>query len=234
MPTMEDNSIDLVVTDPPYEFVSKKVTGGGFMIPEYKAHLHKISDTFGMTYDPAWYLAECKRVLKKFNGYFWTNKTLLKDYINFAEDNKYKWDILNWIKPNAIPINNGHYLIDKEYLVYIKEGGATFNSDLGYQTYFTAKSFPIGSKRTAHPTEKPLQMHLDIIRVSSNEGDTIFDGYSGSGTTPFACSLTKRNYVCVEQDLHWVDYSRNLIKIPTIKRRSNFKETESTNQLFEL
>lgn len=230
MSTMEDNSVDLVVTDPPYEFVVNNPNGAGFM--KDRDYIKTINNTFGMTYNPDQYLNECKRILKKFNGYFWTNKNLLKNYIEFADQNKYSFDILLWSKPNPVPINNGHYLIDKEYIMFIREKGATFNSNLGYKTYFTIKDYPIGSKRTEHPTEKPLAMHMDMINISSNKGDIIFDGYSGTGTTALACLLTKRNYICVESDLRWVTESRGLLKSPSLQNRSNFKEDKSTNKLF--
>jgi len=83
MSTMEDNSVDLVVTDPPYEFVVNNPNGAGFM--KDRDYIKTINNTFGMTYNPDQYLNECKRILKKFNGYFWTNKNLLKNYIEFIE-----------------------------------------------------------------------------------------------------------------------------------------------------
>lgn len=205
-----DKSIDLVVSDPPYQFISKNM----FMKFENKKHLDKIRDAWGSQYNPIPYLNECKRILKKFNGYFFTNKTLLKTYIQFAEDNNYKFDILIWHKPNPLPLHSHMYCIDKEYIVYIHETGAAFNSKLGYDKYHTVFRHPIGGKgvrMTDHPTEKPLFIIKNLIEVSSNPGDVIFDGYAGSGTIAVACALLDRHYICVEMEQKWIDVSENRV-----------------------
>jgi len=213
MKTIPSGVVQLVISDPPYEFLSKNPTGGGFMHKENKQHLKKINETFGMSYEPRKYLNECKRVLGKFNGYFFTNKTLLKDYISFAEENGYKWDILIWSKPNPVPINNGHYLIDKEFVIFIKESGAVFNSKLGYQNYFTVRSFPIGGNEFGHPTQKPIEFIKQMIEVSSNKGDLIFDGYCGSGTSLVAAKQLERDYLGCDNDEKWAKFSEERLKI---------------------
>lgn len=212
MKELPDKSVQLIATDPPYEFISKSPVGGGFMDKENKRHLHKINDTFGMTYDPIQFLNASKRLMDKFNGYFFTNKSLLTKYIQFAEENNYKWDILLYSKPNPVPINNGHYLIDKEYIVFIKEKGATFNSNLGYQSYFTIKSYPLGNNKNVHPTQKPLDLIKGLISVSSNKGDVIFDGYLGSGTTAIASIQLDRQYIGAEIDQNYYKLAMERIK----------------------
>lgn len=198
MRQMPEQCIDLVLSDPPYEFISKNPIGGGFMTADNKKHLCRINESFGMTYQPEDYLCACQKVLKKFNGYFFTNKSLLKNYIEFAEKHKYNWDILVWHKPNPVPIYNSHYMFDKEYIVYIREPGTTFHSNLGYESYRTVRSYPIGTKTTSHPAEKPLSLLYGMIYVSTNENDIVFDGYIGSGTTAVACYHTRRNFIGVE------------------------------------
>ena len=67
MLTIPDNTIDCIVTDHPYEFVSKNPRGGGFMRKENKRHLEQINDSFGMSFDPTIFLSEAKRLCKRFN-----------------------------------------------------------------------------------------------------------------------------------------------------------------------
>ena len=112
-----NNSVDLILTDPPYEFISKNPQWWGFMKKENKKHLEELNKEFWMSFEPTELLELCKKVCKKFNWYFFTNKNLLKTYIQWADKNKYKRDILLWLKPNPVPINRWHYLIDKEYIV---------------------------------------------------------------------------------------------------------------------
>ena len=146
-----DKTIDLLCVDPPYEFISKNPQGGWFMKKEHKKHLDELNESFWMSYNPSEFLELIKSKLKVFNAYIRTNKTLVPRYIEFAEKNWYKREILLWLKSNPVPINNWHYLIDKEYCIYIKESWATFNSDLWYKNYFTYETYPIGNNRTKVP-----------------------------------------------------------------------------------
>ena len=66
---LPDNSIDLVVTDPPYQFSSQNPTGGGFMKKENKQHLVDIKNSFDVNFKPLPLLKQLKRVCKKFNVY---------------------------------------------------------------------------------------------------------------------------------------------------------------------
>ena len=47
-----------------------------------------------------------KSKMKRFNAYIRTNRHLLDEYIRFAKNNKYKWEILLWLKTNPTPLNN--------------------------------------------------------------------------------------------------------------------------------
>jgi DNA modification methylase len=208
---MPDKSVDLVLTDPPYEFESKNPAGGGFMDKENKQHLHNIGDSFGFNFDPKLLLAATQKVCKKFNAYVFTNKTLVPEYLDFIRANKYKWDLLLWSKPNPIPIFNAHYLIDKEYIIYAKESGAFFGNTKEYGKYFTIKSYPVFQGKSGHPTEKPLELIKEIIEVSTKTGDTILDPFMGSGTTGVACKLLNRNFIGIEISKKYFDLAKNRI-----------------------
>ena len=211
---IQDKSIDLLLTDPPYEFISKNPRGWWFMSKENKKHLDNIDNSFWMSYNPKQFLELIKSKMKVFNAYIFTNKNLLLDYISFAEQNWYKRDILLRLKNNPVPINNWHYLIDKEYCIYIKEKWAYFNSDLWYHNYFTYETHSIGKKEKydidwkmlSHPTQKPIDMIERIIKISSKEWDTILDPYLWSWTTAVACKKLNRNYI-------WIELDENYIKI---------------------
>ncbi len=59
---------------------------------------------------------------------------------------------------------------------------------------------PWSRERVAHPTQKPLFLMDRIIRVFSNEGDTVLDPFLGSGTTAVACGRLNRDCVGFESD----------------------------------
>jgi site-specific DNA-methyltransferase (adenine-specific) len=51
-----------------------------------------------------------------------------------------------------------------------------------------------------HPTQKPVELFQYLIKTYSNEGDTVFDGYLGSGTCAHACLLERRSFIGAEFD----------------------------------
>ena len=54
-----------------------------------------------------------------------------------------------------------------------------------------------------HPTQKPVALFEYLIKTYTNEGDTVLDNCSGSGTTGVACINTKRNFILIEQDAEY-------------------------------
>ena len=214
MRLLEDKSIDLLITDPPYQFISNSSHGGGFMTKENKKHFDNIKQSFGLKYDPEKLLNEAKRVLKKMNMYIFTNKNLLLEYLKFARDNKYSFDILLWLKSNPVPVNNHHYLTDKEYIFFMRESGSVFNSKLGYENYFTYFSHPIGRKGkvTKHPTEKPINPIRKMIQISSNENDIVLDPYVGSGTVCVAAKELGRRYIGIENNEEYIKMAEERLK----------------------
>jgi len=63
-----------------------------------------------------------------------------------------------------------------------------------------------------HPTQKPLDLFRYLIKTYSNEGELVFDGYAGSGTTAEACLEENRNFICSENKKEYYDLSVNRIK----------------------
>lgn len=222
--SIPDKSIDLLCTDPPYEFINKNPKWWWFMTKENKQYVYNFAKSCWMSFDPTEFLNTVKNKMVLFNAYIFTNKNLIQQYLQFAEENWYKRDILIWLKPNPVPNFNWHYLIDKEYCIYIKEKWATFNTDLWYTNYFTYESHPIGSKKKYnHPTIKPLEMIERIIQISSKEWDTVLDCYLWSWTTAVACKKLNRNCIGIEKNEEYVEMAkRRLEEIDEIKEQRLF------------
>lgn len=56
-----------------------------------------------------------------------------------------------------------------------------------------------------HPTQKPVGLFEYLIRTYTNEGDLVFDGFGGSGTTAVACHKSKRNFIVIEKEQKYFD-----------------------------
>lgn len=63
-----------------------------------------------------------------------------------------------------------------------------------------------------HPCQKPVELLEWLIKSYSNEGDTILDNCSGSGTMAIAAINTNRNWILIEKDKEYYDLSVNRIQ----------------------
>lgn len=193
-----DGSISLCITDPPYRFESK---GGGFY-GKNKSTRRKYAEELrllGCTdFSPGPFLEALRPKMKKFNGYFFCNKSLLREYIEWAINNKYTYDILVMAKQNPIPIYNNHHLSDLEYIVMIREKGAPFNKGEELDVY--RKFFLTTCKKRRHPAEKPVELLKRFVLCSSPEGGVVLDPFCGSGSTGVACCETGREFIGIEID----------------------------------
>ena len=89
-----------------------------------------------------------------------------------------------------------------------KHKTATNGGDLGSEIHSTKKGFPntiLKIKNTNadsknHPTEKPVELMVYLIKTYTNENDTILDNTMGSGTTMLACKNLNRNGIGIEKD----------------------------------
>lgn len=55
------------------------------------------------------------------------------------------------------------------------------------------------------PTQKPVGLFEYLIRTYTNEGELVFDGFGGSGTTAIAAYRTKRNFIVIEKDKRYFE-----------------------------
>ena len=195
-----DKSIDLIVTDPPYEFVS--TSGGGSQGHKVAAVMKECEDIDIIRGFNKKVLDECYRVMKKPNIYLWCNARQIPMYLDFfVKERGCTFDVLVWIKDNPVPTYSNKYLTDKEYCLYFRKGGYC-----APKSYEAARSWwmrPVNAKDKAlyqHPTIKPLSIIETLVDNSSMGGGTILDPFMGSGTTGVACVKLKRNFIGMEID----------------------------------
>ncbi len=90
------------------------------------------------------------------------------------------------------------------FLVWDKKQSEAFSSSMCEMAWTNmdkpAKMFSrsVTSYEKFHPTTKPLDLMLWVIRNYTNEGDTIFDPFMGSGTTGVAAVQLGRNFIGCE------------------------------------
>lgn len=168
-----DKSIDLIVTDPPYQIddLAVKVSKPSGILKGRKNeyHVKKMVDLdLGSGIDLK-ILDDFVRVMKKINIYIWCNKEQIYDYLTyFVKEKKCNWEMLIWAKTNPAPFLNGHYLKDKEYCLYFWEKGIKLNPtyDNG-KTVFISKINTTDKNDFEHPTIKPIDLIETLIKNSA-------------------------------------------------------------------
>lgn len=216
---VEDNSIDLILTDPPYDISKKSGFSSGKL-----SKFNQISIDFGYwdtEIDLDKLFKEYYRVLRKGGTlvifYDIWKSNMIKDFAN-----KYKFKqprVGQWLKNNPVPVNSKiNYLSNcsEYFFTFVKDKNPTFNSEYDNGIY----NFPLchGKERLEHPTQKPLGLIKSLILKHSKEGDLILDTFSGTGTTAVACIETGRKFICVERDEKYYQLSKSRLEQISIEK----------------
>jgi DNA modification methylase len=232
MKEIEDKSVDLVLTDPPYWH--KKSPGKPYSErKQYKTNSKfATSDLYNFEGDMMNKLSDftdkevnllldvIKNKMKRMNAYIFCNDTLLPFYGMWAHNNNYHFSVLVWEKPLSI-INRNRFSQHIEYIVRIYDYGTTLNKiENNSQYYSKVKRYNQVRNGKVHPTQKPLELIKELIYVSSKENDLVLDLYGGSMTTAIGCIETNRKFLCVELDKDFFKSGKNRIeeKINNSKR----------------
>ena len=222
---ISDNSIDLIVTSPPYD------------------NLRNYNNSLNWNFDIFKQIAnELKRIIKDGGVIIWVvndatvnsseTGTSFKQALYFKEIGLNLYDTMIFKKLNYMPLTHRRYEQEFEYMFCITKGQPkTFNPIMQKCKYAGKKAganvFKTNADNTTrvdyivkderikgnifeyatgnnvkgkykHPAMFPLELAKDQIKTWSNEGDTIFDPFMGSGTTGVACKLLDRNFIGIE------------------------------------
>lgn len=214
MKKLPDKSIDLILTDPPYELDIHGGTGTGeFCNRKLIKFKHIDFIVHGFDYDTVF--NEFIRICKKVNIYLFCSNKQITKIMNWFESKGYLVTLLVWHKTNAVPLVNKKYHSNAEFIICIREKGATFNNlSLVESTKVFSLPFP-NDKSRFHPTQKPLNLIENLIKRKSNENDIILDCFSGSGTTAIACYKLNRQFICIEKEKNF--YIQSLERLENIQ-----------------
>lgn len=210
LPAIDNNSVDLVLIDPPYDISHEGKRFRGTPC-DFGTWDHGSLDLEVV-------INECYRVLKP-SGTIICFYDLWKiaDLKNYMEKSEFSMiRMIEWEKTNPCPINSKVFYLSavrEVALVAVKGSHPTFNSnyDKGIYRYGVARS-------DFHSTPKNVELFKDLIQKHSNENDLVLDCFSGSGTTALAAKETNRRFVGCEIDSEY--YRQSLERIFGTKKKS--------------
>lgn len=200
---LADESVDLVLTDPPYRIISGGNATGKWKYSQMSGALSHQSELtrqgkFFKYNDIKFceWLPDVYRVLKpNTHCYIMTNPRDLKELWEEAEEVGFVWQqLLMWDKGTNLP--NRFYMNAYELILMLRKGGQRTINDPGCKNIIT---IPAVENRN-HPTEKPVPLMRLLVENSTNEGEIVLDPFVGGGSTAVACQESGRNFIGFEID----------------------------------
>lgn len=204
---LDDNSIDLVVIDPPYKLNLNKVRKTN-TFNNYANELLELKDGFDLKV-----LDLLIQKMKKINIYIYCSKRQVKELLDYFMSKGCNYELLTWHKMNPSPLTNNNYLPDTEYIVFARERGVRLNGN--YHTkrkYYISGTNQIDKKKYKHPTIKPLPLIENHIENSSNPNDVVLDCFAGSGTTLVGAINKGRRFIGFEINEEYFKIAEKRIK----------------------
>jgi len=190
LPKIPDESVDLVITDPPYNVTNFE--------------WDRVEDFRQFT--KLWF-DQCLRIAKNdsFILIFWSEK-LLKLGFEIFNPNR----LLIWHHPNlTLSGLNGEFVYDVDYILVVKKGKPKIKKG----KHSTIFSYPkpqsnFKKDKAYHPAQKPLELLKKLIYLTTNENSFVLDPFLGSGTTMKACLELKRNCIGIEINKNYCNITK--------------------------
>lgn len=197
-----DNSIDLIVTDPPYGINFTKGYKSG------SEELIHGDDGFSVMVFVDELMREFKRILKPNSAIYIFTRFDVMPYWWLKIKNHFETkNQIIWFKGGGgMGDLKGNFSFNYESIMFATNGKHQIRGKRDGSVWQIGKC-----KQEYHETQKPVELIQKIIEHSSDEGMTVFDPFNGSGTTAIACLNTNRNYIGIE--LLDDNYNKSLLRI---------------------
>ena len=237
---LDDNSIDLVVTSPPYDNL-RTYNGYSFDFESVAKELYRVLKSTGVV---VWIVSDAT-----IDGS--ETLTSFKQALYFKEIGFKVNDTMIWQKPTFTAVGALKYRYAQvfEYMFILTKGSNyTFNPIKDHKNVEFGKFHKAGSvrqidgsvrkmskdhlhsefsirfnvwknnavisnvERSGHPAQFPEDLICDHIISWSNEDDIVLDPFMGSGTTAVACMRTNLHYIGFEVSKEYVDIANTRIE----------------------
>jgi len=201
MCNLSNESVDLIVTDPPYKITSRGSAGnsGGMLQKDInkKGKVFTYNDISCMVYAPEFY-----RILKDGSHcYVMTNHVNLIQMLNvFTNVGFHFIKCLIWDKGNKIM--GQYYMSQFEYILFFRKGKGVKINNCGTSDILSIpnKKLKGADGKNLHDTEKPVELMKILVENSSKENDIVLDPFMGIGAVGIACRELNRKFIGVEVD----------------------------------
>lgn len=219
-----DNSIDLILTDPPYNIA--QYSTGNMKFDWRMDRNNDLAEWDLEKLNPESLISEFKRILSpKGNIFIFCSYNIIGDYHKVFDPEFDTFQFMVWHKTNPVPnFRKSSFLNSCELIVCCWNKGHTWNFTNQRDMHnFIESGICMGKERVKdalgknlHPTQKPVSILKKIIDIASNENDVVLDCFNGVGSTGVAALQKRRRYIGIEIDK--VYYDASLKRIENLKK----------------
>lgn len=241
MKEIPGESIDLIVTSPPYDNLRAYNDQNDWCFEKFKSIAREISRIIKEGGVIVWNVSDAT-IKGSETGSSFRQALFFKDECGLNIH-----DTMIWKKTHFVPLTHNRYEQSFEYMFIFSNGKPkTFNpikvpcSSFGItrstnkfrksskdeftrvEGYSVSKnkikenSWVIAPETSSagkgHPAVFPVKLASDHIISWSNPGDTVMDPFTGSGTTGVACKNLNRNFIGIERDDKYFDIAKERIE----------------------
>ena len=201
MKQIPDKSIDLVLTDPPYNASNSNI---GF-----KDGYKTINEEWDKGFDPYPFLNIVFNKIRDGGGILtFCSYHLLGKYLEYG---KKVQQVLHWEYITAMPAIAKVYTPVVEYIVWYSTPNYTFHKGIILTNCIRNKKGYLVDGKIEHPGLKPSDLMKKLLLVHSNDNDLILDPFMGSGTTGVACKELGRNFIGIEIEQKYYEIAKRRI-----------------------
>lgn len=225
---LPDNSVDCIVTSPPY---NKGYWSSNRNVNNYSFYKTKSRRIEYENYDdnllPSDYenfqrqvLTECIRVLKPTGSIFYNHIDILKNHLTIPPLYVYDFpvkQVIIWNRKNTPKLDKSYFLPVNEYIYWIKKDKESKTKFNRKNAMFTKNIWDINpDKHNNFPAPFPVELPLNCILSTTDENDIVLDPFMGSGTTGVACRELGIDFVGTEIDEEYYNEAVDRITLPLV------------------
>lgn len=219
MQKIEDDSISLIIADPPYNIAkSKPLTGNSH------GKIKTLDADWDIFSSPEKYrefsnnwMAEAKRILKSNGSIFvYGNRSSIFEMKSCLDNNDLNFmDMITWVKRDSPPnITCRMYAHSTEFILWYCKAKTNwvfnhkeikkYNNDKQMRNYWDIPRTMRKEEKTNHPTQKRIILSDIIVEGHSNIDDLVYIPFAGSGSEIESCIKLHRNWIATETNEEYI------------------------------
>jgi len=223
---LDDNSIDLILTDPPYNLANYST--GNIKMKWRKDINNDLAEWDRNSFDPKNWIKEFKRILKPEGNIFaFTSYNLLGKWHEIFDPEFDTFQFIVWHKTNPVPkVFKAGFLNSCELIICAWNKGHTWNFISQKEMHnFIESPICMGAERLKepnHPTQKPVKVLKHIITIATNQNAIVFDPFMGVGSTGVAALELNRNFIGFELEQEYFEAAEKRLRNVCVYKDSFF------------